>query len=116
MRFGGRMMQQHIGRAGGVIVAPLCAFIMAANVTVVTAQAPVHSTAWFGVALPGPAGDPHRSVVDLTRAAATPLRLPPGETPEPEFTGARIRQDIEAIIAFARQSHSAGDKVWGRVT
>ena len=108
-------MRQHILEEHGRLFAAVVA-LLALTVAGIAAQSGRPTTAWFGVAPPAVATDPHRPVVDVAKVEAPPLRLPAGETHDPELAGPRIRKDVEAIVAFAKQSRAAGDKVWGRVT
>ena len=109
-------MQRNVtGKQIAALLAVVSGLAVSATV-LLNAQSARSSTAWFGVAPPAGAGDPHQPVVDVTKASTTPLQLPADERQQPEFAGARIRSDVAAIIAFAKQSRAAGDKVWGRVT
>ena len=71
---------------------------------------------WFGVPLPDGLGDPHRPVVDVRNVVPSSPRVPAGEERHADLMAARIWPDLETIVAFSKQSHAAGDRVWGRVT
>jgi hypothetical protein len=43
-------------------------------------------------------------------------RVPAGEERNHDLQGARIYRDVGKIVDFSKQSHKAGDLVWGRVT
>ena len=78
------------------------------------AQTSQRSTAWFGLTLPPGLGDPHRPVLNLGGLTPAPApALQPGETFDRGLTGAAIRQDLEHIVAFSRESRAAGDRAWG---
>ena len=74
------------------------------------------SGAWFGVPQPNGLGDPHRPVVDVRTVTPPAVRVPGGEERFSDLAGAKIRRDLETIVGFSKQSRSAGDRVWGRVT
>ena len=82
----------------------------------VVAQALQSNAPWFGLTLPPGLSDPHRPVVNVTGITAPPARVPPGEERYRDLEGARIRQDLDAIVGFSKESRGAGDRVWGRVT
>lgn len=80
------------------------------------AQAPQQDKPWFGLPLPPGLGDPHTPVVPVVGIAASGARVPAGEERYEELEGPRIRQNLEKIVGFSKQSRAAGDRVWGRVT
>ena len=80
------------------------------------AQSPGAGAPWLGVPLPPGVGDPHRPVVTVAGITPAAVPLQEGDRGKRELDGARIRRDLEAIVGFSRQSRTAGDRVWGRVT
>jgi hypothetical protein len=89
---------------------------MLAAIAVTAVSAQTRDTAWFRLAIPNGIGDPHRPVVDVSGLSIPPAIVPPGEERYRELQGARIYRDVVSVVDFAKQSHAAGDKVWGRVT
>lgn len=77
------------------------------------AQAPA---AWMGVPLPAGLGDPHRPILDVTKAAPPAAVVPAGEEGHRDLAGAVIRKDLEAIVGFARADRERGERAWGRIT
>jgi hypothetical protein len=75
-----------------------------------------NSDAWFGIALPRGLSSPHSPVVNVKSVSLPPALVPTGEESYRELQGARIYQDVAAIVDFSKHSFKAGDKVWGRVT
>ena len=73
---------------------------------------------WFGVTLP-PGLTPHALEVISERPAA-PAVVPPDEARFMELSGTEIQRDLEAIVAFSRESRTSrevGDGLlWGRIT
>jgi hypothetical protein len=106
----------HVVRRGLVLV------LAAGAGLAVFAQTPQFTAPWFGLTLPPGLGDPHRPVVDVVNVVNVlgvtlpPARVPPGEERHRDLEGARIREDIVAIVGFSKESLAAGDRVWGRVT
>ena len=78
-------------------------------------QTSATSDAWFGVATPQGLSDPHRPTVDTKTTQVPPARVPAGEEINRELQGTRLYRDVSTIVDFAKQSHRAGDKTWGRV-
>ena len=75
------------------------------------------NTAWFGLPLPGDVASLPPVVVG-TRGPR-PVRLPPGESGNPELQGAAIRKDLETIVGIARESLKArevGAQIYGRIS
>ncbi|MDP3518157.1 MAG: hypothetical protein Q8S94_13400 [Pseudohongiella sp.] len=74
---------------------------------------------WFGLPLP-PAFVPHRLPALTGDRQPAPATVPVGEDVYPELEGLRIRQDLEAIVAFShesRRTQEIGDgQLWGRIT
>lgn len=72
---------------------------------------------WLGVAPPsGLALPPQLSVLKDPAFSADPATVPPGEEGYTELEGPRVHQWLERIVGFSRESHDAGDRVWGRVS
>ena len=73
---------------------------------------------WFGEPLPPPFGK-EPAVVVGTRAPR-PFVLPAGDAASPEFVGAAMRKDLEAIVAISKESRATreiGDGgLWGRIS
>ena len=73
---------------------------------------------WFGEPLPPPFGK-EPAVIVGTRTPR-PFTLPAGDAASPEFAGAAIRKDLEAIVAISQESRATreiGDGgLWGRVS
>ena len=76
----------------------------------VTAQSP-----WFGVPLPAGLSDPHRPILDVSALKPAPAIVPAGEEAHRDLTGALIRKDLEAIVAYSKADR-AHQKAWGRIT
>ena len=93
----------------------LAAVTACASIAIVAAQRGPE-TAWFGLPLPAGLGDPHKPVVNVSSVTPPAPIVPTGEGPDPEFVGAAIRKDLESIIGFSKESRTAGNRVWGRVT
>jgi hypothetical protein len=74
------------------------------------------SGAWFGVALPGGLGDPHRPILDVSAVRPAPAIVPPGEEVRTELAGPAVRRHLEAIVGFSRADRARGEKAWGRIT
>jgi len=74
------------------------------------------SAAWFGVRLPAGLGDPHKPILDVSKATPAPAVTPPGEEGNRELTGAAVRKHLEAIVGIARADRARGEKAWGRIT
>ena len=76
------------------------------------------STAWFGLHLPSSSATLPPVVVG-TRGPR-PVTLPAGEPSAPEFVGATIRKDLEAIVGIARESMKAREigsgQIYGRIS
>jgi hypothetical protein len=72
---------------------------------------------WFGVPLPPPLFK--EPAVIVGNRPPLPFVMPPGEAASPELTGATIRKDLDAIVAFAQQSRSSREvgsgQLWGRI-
>ena len=75
-----------------------------------TAQSP-----WFGVPLPAGLSDPHRPILDVSALKPAPAIVPAGEDAHRDLTGALIRKDLEAIVAYSKADR-AHQKAWGRIT
>ncbi len=76
----------------------------------VTAQSP-----WFGAPLPTGLSDPHRPILDISSLTPAPAIVPAGEEAHRDLTGAVIRKDLEAIVAYSKADR-AHQKAWGRIT
>jgi len=74
------------------------------------------ATSWFGLPAPQALSDPHRAVIDVSRAAVAPAKVPAGEAGFAELRGERIQRDVATIVDFSKQSFKEGNRVWGRVT
>jgi len=78
---------------------------------------PAADTAWFGVALPPPAGA--SPAVRVGTRAPRPVSLPSGELPSPDFDGAAMKADVATIVGFsteARMGREVGTgQMWGRI-
>ncbi len=74
---------------------------------------------WFGLPLP-PAFTPHNLPALVGEREPVPAMVPAGEDVYPELEGTRIRQDLEAIIAFSRESRRVNEigegQLWGRIS
>jgi hypothetical protein len=90
--------------------------LVAVAATVLAAQAPPPSAAWFGVPLPPPASDPRRPIMKYDDVMGTvPARFAHRAGRFDELLdGAALKQDHKAIVGFSLESLAAGDKVWGR--
>ena len=73
-------------------------------------------SAWFGVPLPAGLGDPHRPVLDVSKAQPAKAVVPTGEESHRDLEGATIRRSLEAIVAISRADRARGEKAWGRIT
>ena len=89
----------------------LVVLLAASSTVILRAQ-----TAWFGVPLPAGLGDPHRPILDVTRATPPAAVVPPGEEAHRELAGTVIRKHLEAIVGFAVADRARGEKAWGRIT
>ncbi|HEY1912773.1 MAG TPA: M28 family peptidase [Vicinamibacterales bacterium] len=83
------------------------------------AAAPVPvPAAWFGVPLPSPFGK--EPAVIVGSRTPTPFVMPPTEAASPELTGAAIRKDLDAVVAFATESRTnrevGSGQLWGRIS
>lgn len=76
------------------------------------------TTAWFGVALP-PAAESLPAIVTGLRGPR-PVTLPPGEPAFTELHASAIREDLEQVVAIARESRKAREigsgQLWGRIS
>lgn len=79
-------------------------------------SAPPSSAAWFGVRLPAGLGDPHKPILDVSKATPAPAVIPSGEEDDRELTGAAVRKHLEAIVGISRADRARGEKAWGRIT
>lgn len=74
---------------------------------------------WFGVPLP-PGFEPHTPPVLLGDRGPAPARVPPGEEDRPALEGEAMRDDLEAIVGFSRESRTRQEvgrgQLWGRIT
>jgi hypothetical protein len=74
------------------------------------------SGAWFGVPLPAGLSDPLKPVMSYDDTfAPVPARFKhrPGKHDE-LLDGAALKQDLQTIIGFSKESLASGDKLWGR--
>ena len=82
-------------------------------------QAAAGQNAWFGLSLP-PGLQPHTPPAIIGDRGPVPAIVPAGEEEHRELEGARIRPDLEDIVAFSRESREVrevGDgQLWGRIT
>src|SRR5687767_11871454 len=72
--------------------------------------------AWFGVPPPAGLGDPHRPILDVSKATPAAAIVPSGEEQHRELAGLVIRKHLEAIVGFAVADRARGEKAWGRIT
>ena len=76
------------------------------------------SKPWFGVPLPPAFGS--EPAVIVGERAARPFLSPANEKANPEFAGSRIREDLDRIVAFSKESRSKQEigsgQLWGRVS
>jgi Peptidase family M28 len=76
------------------------------------------SAPWFGIRLPPRVGEAPAVVVGPR--APRPVLLPADDPRVPEFDGATIRKDLEAIVAFSAESRKTREigsgQLWGRVS
>jgi hypothetical protein len=83
-----------------------------------TRRAPASGpTAWFGLPLPSSSASLPPVVVGAR--GPRPVTLPAGEPVSPEFQGATIRKDLEAIVSIARESlqtREVGTQIYGRIS
>ena len=97
-----------------ILVLGGASLIMSANLLAQDLQQP-----WFGLSLP-PAFVPHTLPALVGDRQPVPAIVPAGEDIYPELEGPRIRQDLEAIVAFSHESRRVqeiGDgQLWGRIT
>ncbi|MDP2282884.1 MAG: hypothetical protein Q8L06_02000, partial [Pseudohongiella sp.] len=74
---------------------------------------------WFGLPLP-PAFVSHTLPALTGDRQPVPASVPPGEDRYPELRGPRIREDLEAIVAFSHESRRVQEigsgQLWGRIT
>ncbi len=72
---------------------------------------------WFGVPVPPPLGQD--AAVIVGDRAPRPVALPAGEAPAAELAGKAIKTDVEAIVAFAKESRNSREigsgQMWGRI-
>jgi hypothetical protein len=87
--------------------------VVALAAATAAAQSPA---AWFGLEAPRGLSDPHKAIVDVTKAKPAPLVLPAGDAPDADLTGPAIYKDLERIVGFSRENQASGDKAWGRIT
>ena len=82
-------------------------------------QSPPGPDAWFGVPLP-PGLQPHVPPAIIGDRGPRPALVPLGEERHHELEGATIRDDLETIVDFSRESRArreVGDgQLWGRIT
>jgi hypothetical protein len=82
-------------------------------------QSAAGQDAWFGLSLP-PGLQPHMPPAIIGDRGPVPATVPPGEEGHRELEGARIRQYLEDIVGFSRESREVrevGDgQLWGRIT
>ena len=87
--------------------------------SVVQAQSSGANDPWFGISLP-PGLDLQDSAAFVGTRGPSPAVIPAGEAQHTELRGPRIALDLEAIVAFSRQSRVSrelgGDQLWGRVS
>lgn len=86
---------------------------------IVSAQSP-DADSWLGITLP-PAFQAHRAPVILgTDYGPRPALVPAGEEAFRALLGETIRQDLETIVGFAKDSREnrevGGGQLWGRIT
>jgi hypothetical protein len=83
-----------------------------------TAQTTTDSGSWLGLTLPPKFGA--EPAVLVGERQPRPVVLPAGENTAPEFSGAAIKKDVEAIVAFSKASRSEREigsgQLWGRVS
>jgi hypothetical protein len=94
----------------------ISAVLISTAIAISSVHAETNSSAWFGVVPPHGLSDPHKPVIDVEHVAIPPALVPQGEDKYRELQGARIFRDVEKIVDFSKESHKAGDLVWGRVT
>jgi hypothetical protein len=82
-------------------------------------QATPVQAAWFGLPLP-PGLQPHAAPAIIGDRGPVPAMVPPGEERHRELEGARVRMDLERIVAFSvrsRERREVGDgQLWGRIS
>lgn len=71
---------------------------------------------WFGVRLPAGLGNPHKPILDVSKAAPSAAVVPAGEEGNRELTGPAVRTHLESIVGIARADRARGEKAWGRIT
>src|SRR5690606_1365651 len=97
-------------------------FMLLAVVVVTLADSETGSAqaqgAWFGLTTPPGLGDPHRAPVPVDAAVAglAPAVVPAGEEVNTALRGDAMLQDLATIVEFSKESRSAGDQMWGRIT
>ena len=88
---------------------------MAAMTTIAVSIGVAAQSPWFGVPLPAGLSDPHRPILDVSALTPAPAIVPAGEETHRDLTGALIRKDLEAIVAYSKADRTH-QKAWGRIT
>jgi hypothetical protein len=93
------------------------AYAVAAAVSLTAQQDGGSRGPWLGLTLPAGTKAP---AVRVGTRPPRPVTLPPGETPAPEFDGARIKADVQTIVSFAHDSRARKEvgsgQTWGRIS